>query len=125
LKKVFLIFLFSCLSASAQTIEQATEIALKCQTAIENGETDLISIYAQKLTGLVLPQDEEIIKRAGTCILIGSRLKSTSAKNFNIVPMLRSIESHKRSLKGLCNSLFDRSPGTALKHNLCRAIILE
>ena len=57
--------------------------------------------------------------------MIGSRLKSTSGQNFNIAPMLRSIESHKRSLKGLCNSLFDRSPGTALKHNLCRAIILE
>ena len=118
MKKVFLIFLFSCLSASAQTIEQATEIALKCETAIENGETDLISIYAQKLIGLVLPQDEEIIKKAETCILIGSRLKSTSTKNFNIAPMLRSIESHKRSLKELCNSLFDRAPGTALKHNL-------
>ena len=65
MKKVFLIFLFSCLSASAQTIEQATEIALKCETAIENGETDLISIYAQKLTGLVLPQDEEVIKKLG------------------------------------------------------------
>ena len=125
MKKVLLILLFSCLSANAQTIEQATEIALKCQTAIENGETDLISIYAQKLTGLVLPQDEEVIKKAGLCIMIGSRLKSTSGQNFNIAPMLRSIESHKRSLKGLCNSLFDRSPGTALKHNLCRAIILE
>ena len=125
MKKVLLILLFSCLSANAQTIEQATEIALKCQTAIENGETDLISIYAQKLTGLVLPQDEEVIKKAGLCIMIGSRLKSTSGQNFNIAPMFRSIESHKRSLKGLCNSLFDRSPGTALKHNLCRAIILE
>ena len=125
MKKVFLIFLFSCLSASAQTIEQATEVALKCEIAMENGETDLISIYAQKLTGLILPQDEEVIKKAGLCIMIGSRLKSTSGQNFNIAPMLRSIESHKRSLKGLCNSLFDRSPGTALKHNLCRAIILE
>ena len=125
MKKVFLIFLFSCLSASAQTIKQATEIALKCETTIENGETDLISIYAQKLTGLVLPQDEEVIKKAGLCIMIGSRLKSTSGQNFNIAPMLRSIESHKQSLKGLCNSLFDRSPGTALTHNLCRAIILE
>ena len=125
MKKVLLILLFSCLSANAQTIEQATEIASKCETSIENGETDLISIYAQKLTGLVLPQDEEIIKKAGTCILIGSRLKSTSGQNFNIAPMLRSIESHKRSLKGLCNSLFDRSPGAALKHNLCSAIILE
>ena len=117
--------LFSCLSANAQTIEQATEIAFKCEIALQNGETDLISIYAQKLTGLVLPQDEEVIKKAGLCIMIGSRLKSTSGQNFNIAPMLRSIESHKRSLKGLCNSLFDRSPGTALKHNLCRAIILE
>ena len=125
LKTVLLIVLFSCSTVNAQTIERATEIALKCEITLENGETDLISIYAQKLTGLVLPQDEEIIKKAGTCILIGSRLTSTSAKNFNIAPMLRSIESHKRSLKGLCNSLFDRSPGTALKHNLCRAIILE
>ena len=125
LRKVFLTFLLRCLTASAQTSVQATDTAFQCEKAIENGETDLISIYAQKLTGLILPQDEEIIKKAGTCILIGSRLKSTSAKNFNIAPMLRSIESHKRSLKGLCNSLFDRSPGTALKHNLCRAIILE
>ena len=125
LKKVLLILLFSCLSANAQTIEQATEIAFKCEIALQNGETDLISIYAQKLTGLVLPQDEEVIKKAGLCIMIGSRLKSNSGQNFNIAPMLRSIESHKRSLKGLCNSLFDRSPGTALKHNLCRAIILE
>ncbi len=125
LKKIFLIVLFSCLSASAQTIEQATETALKCEIALENGETDLISIYTQKLTGLVLPQDEEIIKKVGKCILIGSRLKSSSAQNFNVAPMLRSIESHKRSLKGMCNSLFDSSPATALKHNLCRAIILE
>tara|TARA_E500000178_G_scaffold239728_1_gene236132 strand:+ start:211 stop:531 length:321 start_codon:yes stop_codon:yes gene_type:complete len=106
-------------------MEQATEIAFKCGIALESGETDLISIYAQKLTGLVLPQDEEIIKKAGQCIMIGSRLKSTSAQNLNIAPMLRSIESHKRSLKGLCNSLFDRSPASALKHDLCRAIILE
>ena len=125
LKKVLLILLFSCFTANAQTIEQASEIASKCEIALENGETDLISIYAQKLTGLVLPQDEEIIKKAGQCIMIGSRLKPTSAQNFNIAPMLRSIESHNRSLKGLCNSLFDRSPGAALKHNLCRAIILE
>ena len=125
MKKALLILLFSCLSANAQTIEQATEIASKCEIALQNGETVLISIYAQKLTGLVLPQDEEVIKKAGLCIMIGSRLKSTSGQNFNIAPMLRSIESHKRSLKGLCNSLFDRSPGTALKHNLCRAIILE
>ena len=125
MKKVLLILLFSCLSANAQTVEQATEIASKCEIALENGETDLITIYAQKLTGLVLPQDEEIIKKAGQCIMIGSRLKSTSAQNLNIAPMLRSIESHKRSLKGLCNSLFDRSPASALKHDLCRAIILE
>ena len=125
MKKALLILLFSCLSANAQTIEQATEIASKCEIALQNGETDLISIYAQKLTGLVLPQDEEVIKKAGLCIMIGSRLKSTSGQNLNIAPMLRSIESHKRSLKGLCNSLFDRSPGAALKHNLCRAIILE
>ena len=125
LKTVLLILLFSCFTANAQTIEQATEITSKCEIALENGETDLISIYAQKLTGLVLPQDEEIIKKAGQCIMIGSRLKPTSAQNFNIAPMLRSIESHNRSLNGLCNSLFDRSPGTALKHNLCRAIILE
>ena len=125
MKKVFLIFLFSCLSANAQTIEQATEIAFKCEIALENGETDLISIYAQKLTGLVLPQDKEVIKKAGLCIMIGSRLKYTSGQNLNLGPMLRSIQSHKRSLRGLCKSLFDRSPGIALKHNLCRAIILE
>ena len=125
MKKALLILLFSCLSANAQTIEQATEIASKREIALQNGETVLISIYAQKLTGLVLPQDEEVIKKAGLCIMIGSRLKSTSGQNLNIAPMLRSIESHKRSLKGLCNSLFDRSPGAALKHNLCSAIILE
>lgn len=125
MKKVLLFLLFSCLSANAQTIEQATAIAFKCEIALQNGETNLISIYAQKLTGLVLPQDEEVIKKAGLCIMIGSRLKSTSGQNFNIAPMLRSIESHKRSLKGLCNLLFDRAPGTALKHNLCSAIILE
>ena len=65
MKKVFLIFLFSCLSASAQTTEQATEIASKCKIALEDCETDLISIYAQKLTGLVLPQDEDVIKKLG------------------------------------------------------------
>lgn len=125
LKKVLLILLFSCSTANAQTIEQATEIASKCEIALEDGETDLISIYAQKLTGLVLPQDQRVIKKVGQCILIGSRLKFTSTKNLNVAPMLRSIESHKRSLKGLCNSLFDRSPASALRHNLCRAIILE
>ena len=59
LKTVLLIVLFSCSTVNAQTIERATEIALKCEITLENGETDLISIYAQKLTGLVLPQDEK------------------------------------------------------------------
>ena len=113
-------------SSSSIMLKQSDGSFIQTETYLEKtGETDLISIYAQKLTGLVLPQDEEVIKKAGLCIMIGSRLKSTSGQNLNIAPMLRSIESHKRSLKGLCNSLFDRSPGAALKHNLCRGIILE
>ena len=74
LKKVLLIFLFSCSTANAQTIEQATEIASKCEIALEDGETDLISIYAQKLTGLVLPQDERVIKKVVKRMLLGGPL---------------------------------------------------
>ena len=124
MRRLLLIFCLCSSLADAQELKDTNEVIKQCREAIEKGDVNSILFSASKLVGIELPDDEKVIKVAGICLLMSTRLKTVSDTS-RASSILRSIDGHKRPLKGLCYSLFDFAPRVALSNSLCRALVFD
>ena len=124
MRRLLLIFCLCSSLADAQELKDTSEVIKQCREAIEKGDVNSILFSASKLVGIVLPDDEKVIKVAGICLLMSTRLNTVSDTS-RASSILRSIDGHKRPLKGLCYSLFDFAPRVALSNSLCRALVFD
>jgi hypothetical protein len=124
LRKLFLIFCLCSSLADAQALKDINEVITQCREAIKKGDVNSILFNASKLVGIELPDDEKVIEVAGICLLMSTRLNSASDTS-RASSILRSIDGHKRPLKGLCYSLFEFAPRVALSNSLCRALVFD